>query len=254
MHYKFYNETLNTMDTRNVILNKLQNKNLIILGDSLMDQMFEGVVEALELKLKVKVTFEKEKNWSRNYKVRKIYHGRNGYIKSLRFYNIYHEGISEQSDIDIIFLNTETLLQHIPENSHVILNFGLHYRGWTLLDFKYIVRKVMQLIKNKVKRGSLILRTTPPQHFPTEVQSGRYEDYQLGDKCVNVPKPERHPADMIVEHFAKEYNLSILDDFTIFQDRWDLHQQTKYHKLDCTHFCYTPATFIPHLTLLTQLI
>ncbi len=244
------------MDAKTIILNKLQNKNLVILGDSLMDQMFEGVVEALELKLEVKTTYEKEKNSSRACSVRTIYHGRNGFIKCLRFYNIYHNAISEQSNIDVIFLNTETLLRHIPENSHVVLNFGLHYKKWTLLDFKYIVRKVLQLIKNKVTRGSLILRTTPPQHYSTDVHSGRYDDYQFtdGDKCVNVPKPERHQTDKIVEYFARENDLRILDDFEIFQHRWDLHQQTKFHKLDCTHFCYTPETFIPHLTLLSQLI
>ncbi len=254
MHFKFDNESLNGLDTRKIFLSKLRNKNLILLGDSLMDQLFEGIVEALELKGRVNDTYGLEINAPEKYKIRTIGHGQNGIIKFLRFYNIYNPSIADESYVQDIFVRPYTLLHHITENSYVVLNFGLHYKGWTVVEFKNIVRQTLPLIKNKATKGALILRNTLPQHFQSKFNTGRYGRYIFGNKCAPVSQPERHPTDMIVEHYAKLYNIKILDDSGIFADRWDLHQQTKFPKLDCTHFCYTPATVWPQLTLLSQLL
>ncbi len=253
MYFKFYNESLNGLDTRKIFLNKLRNKNLIILGDSLQDEMFEGIVEALELKGQVNDQFRFEIGSPDRYKISTIGHGQNGFIKRLRYYNIYPPDISNQSNVQKIFVRPDTLMSHITENSYVILNFGLHYKDWTISDMRYLIREIIPLIKNRVKRGALILRNTLPQHFQSSHHSGRYEPNRLGEKCVPVRQPERYTTDIIAEYFAKLHNIRILNDAGIFADRWDLHQQIK-PKLDCTHFCYTPATVWPQLTLLIQLL
>ncbi len=218
-------------------------------------QLWDVIVETLGLTPYVKKTHFTSK--SENFISYYVDHGRDGFIKHLHTYNIWDPDLTLKQE-KAYHLNSSMLGNYIEEGGIVIVNFGLHYKFWNLLDFQRIANRVASLVGEKTKKGTIgIFRNTLHQHFRTASNDGIYANF-IGDKndvCVQVKSFYKHPADIIMEYYAKKYNIKILSDYVIFWERFDLHSEMYNDiRLDCTHYCYTPETAIPQLIMLNRLI
>ncbi len=261
MHYVFKDPKFNNLskaDIKRMTFSKLKNKNLTIFGDSLQLQLFRYLVKVLDLTSNITKQHVNDALCGKLLSLQSIDHGQNGFLKCLKFYNVWDPDLSTKKIADRYFISTKTLLKFVEVGGIVIFNFGLHYKHWNLLDFHRIVSRVAVQLGQMKKNGTTILfRNTLPQHFPTASNTGIYSHYtaKKGGKCVKVTHPEKHPSDIIMEHYAKIHNISILNDYILFLDRWELHSvKNKHLHLDCTHFCYTPELAVPQLVLMNQLL
>ena len=258
LHFHFYNATLQNMDAHDIqkeMFNKLRNKNISLFGDSLLLQLFQGMVEALDLRHEM--TYSNNKRFSCLKELRSsdagatisVPHGYNGFIKYIAFHRIL-----DYVPTTCLCITAKQLMILLKDADIVILNMGLHYSNThTIGQFQIILDTIMKMLKSlSVKGTKVVFRTTAPQHFESFNGLGLYVEKYVPwpFKCVDIKIPERNGADSITRFAAKKYGFVMFDDFEIFSSRWDLHQEDG----DCTHYCFTMETIMPQLALLSQLL
>ncbi len=258
LHFHFYNQTLQNMDAQEIqteMLNKLRNKNITLFGDSLLLQLFQGMVEALDLKHEM--SYSKKKKFSCLREVKdpdagatiSVPHGYNGFIKYIAFHRIL-----DAVSTSCLCITVEQMMALLQDADIIILNMDLHYSNThTIGQFQVILDTVMKNLESLSAKGvKVVFRTTVPQHFKSRNGLGLYVNKytEWPFQCVDIPVPERNGADAITRLAVTKYGFVLFDDFDIFSSRWDLHQDVR----DCTHYCFTMETIMPQLALLAHFL
>ena len=253
--YKFYNENIDNIDVVNDIYDKIANKNITFLGDSLMEGLFEYCIEILNISEVEHYDNEDIYDAQDVYPIIKVMkHNYNGWIKNYKFYNLWTPEISSASNRKKMWIDEETFRKYASDGDIIILNAGYHYIDWTLLDYRFIVDKFASILHESKAANphlNVFFRTTLPQHFITESKTGFYQD-RLSMDCSEEMTNERLPTDYILMDVATKYNFSIFDEFYIYNNRQDLHSVTDRH--DCTHYCYNTELAMAGLKLLTFIL
>ena len=249
-------------------MQKLKNKNLTIVGDSLQLQLFENIIEVLQLTSRIKYTNNgrykclgdiRYQNTTGNGKpdviTATVSHGYNGFIKYIAVFEINE---FQQKDC-FLCLTVDKFVDMIRRENIVMLNLGLHFYNMDIAKFSKVLIKLIPKLKWLSVQGTqIIFKVTLPQHLRPEshsMQTGLYHARSVPDNplqaCTFVKNPRRHAMDAVVRQYAQEYGFQMFDDFDIFSARWDLHQEVAT-KRDCTHYCFTMETIMPQLALLSQ--
>ncbi len=137
---------LSKEDITQAFLSTLKDRNFTIFGDSLQLQIFEHLIEALDLSSHLTTSIIQDKACQKQLKLVSIYHGHGGYLKYLNFYNIWDTDLSTKTIADRYFLSSKTLLSLIEHDSFNMLNFGLHYHSYSYGQLHKIIKRVTQLL------------------------------------------------------------------------------------------------------------
>ena len=140
----------------------------------------------------------------------------------------------------------------------VFLNLisGLHMATCSESVFVRNLQEMCNILQKEVKlhpEKQVMFRSTLPQHFDSSDGSGYYNGQFKPTSCAVQPTVRSHWTNEVTKHVSMQYGFKYLDSAPIYMDRWDLHFPDHVH-LDCTHFCYTPETFVPEFVLLNQLL
>ncbi len=267
MHFEFHNKTMQNLDVAQTFLQKLKNKNLTIIGDSIELFLFQSVVEALRLKGEMAFTnnmrytcFSELKRLEFNDRVitARISHGYNGYLKYINVYTILKDFKMQKKEKAYLAVSyIEDIINKTKHDGILMLNYGLHYHLITFRSIMDVMSTLSKRLASLSNRGvQIIYKMTSPQHFATSTGTGWYED--LADpqnrQCVNNTYPARHFIDSIAKQYASQHGFSIFDDFDIFTSRWDMHPFRNTKGADCTHYCFSMETVMPQLALLTHIL
>ena len=229
LHFVFNFPKFNVVETTETLLKKIKDKNITLIGNSMEHALFEVLYFIIGDSATAVLDHRK-----RNVRM-ELNHGQNG---TVRLY------ISANQ-----MLMREPLLKHFITISDIlILNFGLHYEKWNIMEYVTYVESMSEMLNASGK--TVILRSTTPQHFPA---AGGFYHSRLKSvlsECINIPNQAPHPTNIILKAMAEKYGFGFLDEFLLFSPRWDLH----YKKGDCTHYCHTSELFYPQITLLLQLL
>ncbi len=145
-----------------------------------------------------------------------------------------------------------TLFEHLVKtSSSVIVNAGLHYTRKKSFVFAFVVQYVVDTLAadmaaNQTKRHLWWL--TVPQHFPVQHHElgVPYETYNAtlfagaNHTACRQKTQRRHFTDSAAQGIIGN-QLDIVDAFSIFSNRGDLHSRHKveaHQPLDCSHSCY----------------
>ncbi len=135
---------------------------------------------------------------------------------------------------------------------------GLHYGNCTTTYYSQIVSEMADILKEEVTKHpekKVIFRSTPPQHFDGGgiAPIGYYQDDIEGQQCLDYPFGKELYANFCLKEIAKEYGFKYLNSAPIYMDRYDMHFP-EHTKMDCSHFCHTPETYIPEIALINKLL
>ena len=229
LHFTFYNENFNNLNVTAMLCEKIRNKNVTIIGNSLEHELFEVLYYMLD-----EASFSVVDTRGR-YVRREYNHGCNGMV---------HLYIS----IDHMLMREPQLGHFINISDILILNFGLHYEKWTIMEYVSYVETMAEILDASEKL--VLLRSTTPQHFPTK--GGFFDPKSKVElsECTSTEHFITHPTNIILESVARKYGFGFLDEFVLFASRWDLHSK----KGDCTHYCHTSELFYPQIIVLLQLL
>ena len=228
LHFKFKDCALNNMNVSEVLCDKLTNKNVLLIGNSLEYQLFKVIYFMLGDKPFI---ISKDETRHLTYE---FDHGCNGTVR-----------------FAFKLVMSKSLLKYFINKSDIVLfNCGLHYQDWNVAKFVKYVDWISKILKTGHK--TVIVRNTLPQHFPTKY--GFYnpnEAHQMKvSTCTFVAQLRSHPSNIFLRYMAKKYNFGYMDEYALFVPRWDLH----VNKGDCTHYCDTSELFYPQITVLLQLL
>ncbi len=174
IHFKFFSDHLNQMDPATEFGKAIKNKNILLVGDSLLEQLTAGIIEVLNLTQhgdKKIPTFPNKFTM-----LRKTSHKHNGTLTYVLAYIFVLDG---ESDYNRRYVVKEAILRNMTnQNDIIVWNVGIHYNS--LLSIRMLhshIRKIsnilMQLTANSSK--TVVLRSTVPQHFTTNPNTGFYE-------------------------------------------------------------------------------
>ena len=247
LHFQFKNDGLNREDILDLLRTKISGKNITIFGDSLQLQLTKFMAEVLNMS---------ERKQNLHY-----FHGTRGLESSvnLRLVNFYEYGTylcKEGIRTGKFVLKKYIFLKAVSQSDIIILNLGLHYSRCNTSTYRAALEEVAGLLTKELRRHphkQVIFRSTLPQHFSNgEHNGGYFRGFNKDRTCYGESKTQ-HWTNKYMKEVSKRYGFKYLDSFPIYAARWDLHFPNNT-VLDCTHFCFTPETIIPELTLLEQIL
>ncbi len=137
---------------------------------------------------------------------------------------------------------------------------GLHFQTCTedeLLDRAFQVADILKKELRNNPSKQVIVRSVLPGHGVFDA----YGDAIPGSKSEKIQEPHHCKQTMNLNHFTNYYMEQISDMFgfqylnsaPIYKDRGDMHFPER-EITDCTHWCYSPETYMPEIALLNQLL
>ena len=248
LHFEFKNNDLNREDILDLLRTKISGKNITIFGDSLQGQLTKFMAEVLNMS---------ERTPRLHY-----FHRTRGLESSvnLRLVHFYEYGThlcKEGLRTGKLVLKKYVFLKALSQSDIMILNLGLHYSRCNTSTYRAALEEVAGLLREELTRHphkQVIFRSTLPQHFSNGKRNGGYFRGFNKDRTCYGENYRQHWSNKYMKEVSKRYGFKFLDSFPIYADRWDLHFPDSPVKLDCTHFCFTPETIIPELTLLEQIL
>ena len=250
---------MNNILVRQELEKILTNKTLTIIGDSILLQLFQGMVELVRPKGAMQYSNRKKFTCMGDLHKRvkggetvtaAINHGYNGYIKFIAVYTIMGS-----NPTCFLCTTVDKIYSLVKDDDIILVNIGIHYDRSRLTVMARTIRYLSQNLKRLTasRRVQIVYKLTVPQHFITASGAGWYNERTSNKRCVRVPKPDRYPSDHVMKYYANRYGFKVLDDFDIFVNRSDLHQDMSDYT-DCSHYCFTVETIMPQIALLTQLL
>ena len=210
LHFVFNDPNLNSLPVTEILVQKIKNKNVILIGNSMEHALFE-VLYFMVGHSATALLDQENRNMRKEFD-----HGHNGTV---------HLYISVNQ-----MLLSKSLLKHFISTSDIfILNFGLHYEKWSVMEYVTYVESMLEILN--ASRKTVVLRGTTPQHFPTDGGFYHAKLKMFLSECSDIRNQPSHPTNVILKALAEKFEFGFLDEFLLFSSRWDLH----YRKGDCTH-------------------
>ncbi len=175
-------------------------------------------------------------------------HQANGWIKHYKFYNLWLPEITPVSFSHGLWIDEPTFRSYLSDGDIMVVNFGAHYVHWTVLDYRAVVTRGANILKEHTLANpdlKVIFRNSLPPHFITKTGTGIYQDAATYDTCSNQISEIRVPTDIIQMEIAKKFGFPIFDEFYIYNTRYDAHSVTVSN--DCLHYCHSTELMMAEL-------
>ena len=223
LKFKFYNDQLNNINVAEELCDKIRNKNVTFIGDSMERELVEGIFMILE-------NTDKEIHYKDKFAI-DFNHRCNGVVR-------YELSASAS------YIQRERLKYFTEISDIVLVNIGLHYDGWNIVDYILYVEAMAEVLSQSQKRA--IIRNITPQHFDT--QRGLHDKNRVAQMrfCKNETNRYSHPMNIVLKSITDRYRLGFMDEHVLLASTWDLH----YRETDCTHFCHMSGLLYPQITVL----
>ncbi len=174
-------------------------------------------------------------------------HEANGWIKNYKFYNLWLPEITPVSFSHALWIDEPTFRRFLPDGDIILVNFGAHYVHWTVLDYRTVVTKAANILKEQTLAKpdlKVIFRNSLPPHFETKTGTGFYQD-ATRFVCSKEISEIRVTTDIIQMEIAKDFGFPIFDEFYIYNTRYDAHSVTVDN--DCLHYCHSTELMMAEL-------
>jgi hypothetical protein len=134
------------------------------------------------------------------------------------------------------FMPASILVEMLKSSDALWMNFGIHSSSESEVTSGLNYLNTL----NKLYPGKLYYRMTFPQHYVTNNQSGLYEDRNItATGCTNNTVPSHWTNVLAEKHLI---NITTVDVHRLFQSRGAYHSQRGG---DCSHFCFDVELFYP---------
>ena len=254
MHFDFGRKQTANNNIKISFTRKLLNKNITILGDSIQQQLFEGLSEILDLSWKQKTVSSFRRN-NRNAELHTLHHKSNGWLQYLKFF-LFSNNTQGCNTISKTMSINESVIKAVLSISDIIIaNLGIHYFSCSVKAYGESLRLFSDILKKEIlkyNKKQVILRGTLPQHFPSKDNTGFFEVFNPEVPCSKVPSFIENYTNTLLKSASVSNGLKYLNNYFIYRERFDLHSTTK--KGDCTHYCYSPELILAEMFLLNEMI
>lgn len=253
LHWVSEQGPISLTETKQVFWDKIYNKTVLFVGDSITNQLTLSMWDLLEPGLQMKVYHPG--NFRREIRPDPRNQGKYHKVVDHRKVNFtYLKGAYISTTGCVTFptwdLPLDNLRMFARESDIILFNMGLHYETCTNQSYRDSINNVSTIFKEELTRHpekQVIIRSTTPQHY------AGYPYYTLGQKDWNCQKRttyNEHWTNKILKSAAKQYGFKYMNSFPIYMDRWDLH----FRKMDCTHSCVTAEVIVPEMALLNSIL
>lgn len=116
------------------------------------------------------------------------------------------------------------------------------------LDYTYMSEE-MHEFNSRRQRVAAVFAETTPQHFSTPNYSGDYDTPGRKDRCGRASAAEKFDwRNKILRDVASRSNVSVASAFRVMIPLHLFHEGRGVSvEEDCTHYCYHPKVFTPHI-------
>ncbi len=256
LHLMLNNDQLSLNTTVTEFLQKIHNKRIVFIGDSVMQHFYQSVADLVYSEL-----ISDTNSFENMYEQKLHIHTLTSRSLNFSLINICHYVMTNTGVCEMrraASLSWEMLQQHVVQADIILFNMGLHYHDCPKQIYISTWNRVAGILRAELLRDpkkQVILRSILPQHFPGN--DGYYVETKVPQYkrtgCAKKTTMREHENNGILKATAKQYNFKYLDSFPIYMDRWDLHWREK-QSVDCTHSCITAEITIPELALLNSLL
>ncbi len=189
VHFVFNKEELKDSSPRTDFEKLIENQNIVLIGDSTMSQLEEGILEYLHLyNRSLKVI-----NAGKGHTVLRITpHRSNGFVSYLMAHIFVLKNDSTHGKIN--FVNEHNLQEAIYDNDVIIFSIGLHYRHiMSLEELHQHIQHVSKIVQDASAetRKRIIVRSTLPTHFETFLKTGYFEGKF---QCMFIQQAQLKPS------------------------------------------------------------
>jgi hypothetical protein len=240
-------------------LNAINDRHLLLLGDSLTLQIFKAFLMLFKSNGIAMIHQDGRPFGATNY-VSII--PANATMRLIEFYRVSSvdsTGVDHKQldrDPKRMILAEDVLRAALGESDTVIANIGLHYATNSGYQFR-MMSKLQKIIMEEADRRKFcfLWRSTTPQHFPGSNGTGTYNgtDYSKTKTkdCAAVTSKWTHPSDAVLERVRVGSKIPLIDITSLLEGAHTFHSLKVG---DCSHFCYSPDLFAPMLTLFGEAI
>lgn len=173
-HFVFHKLQPKDISARTSFENKIQNKNIVLIGDSTVNQLDEGLCEFLQIHNRsIRIIKHGDKGKTI---IRKTPHRHNGTISYIMAHIFLFKNSETHGKIN--FVNEKILQEAVHENDIIVFSIGIHYRSlMSLAELHSHIQNVSKFIWDAAanRDKNIVIRSTLPTHFVSRFKTGIYQ-------------------------------------------------------------------------------